>query len=135
MDKSLWVAQSNPQVLFQIQFLPENETELQHATPGRGVQNARRSWGEKVGVISQKNAVIRKYEISSTRVNADAGTSDVDYGDLEACAVHADHPGRIYVLSENAGAIIGVNGITDPEDGTPVDSDSGTRPAVSLPKR
>ncbi|MCP4834142.1 MAG: alpha/beta fold hydrolase [Phycisphaera sp.] len=114
MDNSLWIAQSNPQVLFQIQFLPEDETDL---------QNTQRSRGLKVGVISQDDAVIRKYEISSTRINADAGTSDVDYGDLEACAVHADHPGRVYVLSENAGAIIGIDGITDPEDGKPVESD------------
>lgn len=91
VDRSLWVVQSNPQMAFRIRFEDDR--------------------------ISRSTASVTSHEISQWEINQAMGTTGVDYGDLEACAVL--DPGNIdelYVLSENAGAIIGIDGL-DGSDG------------------
>ena len=99
VDKSLWVVQSNPQVVFKIQFDGES-VDQEHAT-----------------IVSYSSTAD---EINNELVQGMAGGdwnnyTWVNYADWEACAqLNPENVDELYVLSEGAGAIIRMRNLNQP---------------------
>lgn len=100
VDQSLWVVQSNPQVIFKIRFNDD--------------------------LVDQEHAVIESFPVNTWAWKQRDNNGefpypafepeDFDYGDWEACAqLNPENVDELYVLSENASAIIRLQNLRSSE--------------------